>query len=106
MNIEFADDALKELFEMGTTKNKRYKKLDQNTVKQYVKTVNFIRAATRLEDLFRIKSLHYEKKLGNLNGVDAVWINPQYRLFFNSSENEENIVVNAIITEISKHYED
>jgi len=37
--------------------------------------VNYIRGARRLEDLFQIKSLHYEKKKGDLNGVDAVWIN-------------------------------
>lgn len=106
MNVDFADEALRELYEMGSTNNKRYKKLDSNVVKQYVKVVNFIRSARRLEDLFRIKSLHYEKKLGDLNGVDAVWINPQYRLFFHSSENDEHIIVNALLTEISKHYED
>lgn len=54
MNIDFADDALRELYEMGSTKNNRYK----------------------------------------------------YRLLFNSSENECHIVVNALLTEISKHYED
>ena len=64
-----------------------------------------VRAARRLEDLFYIKSLHYEKKKGDLNGVDAVWINKQYRLLFNSSANDEGIVVNALLFEISKHYE-
>ena len=58
-----------------------------------------------LEDLFYIKSLHYEKKKGDLKGVDAVWINKQYRLFFYSSPNDEGIVVNALLFEISKHYE-
>ncbi len=56
-------------------------------------------------DLFLIKSLHYEKKKGNLNGVDAVWINDQYRLLFYSSPDESGIIVNALIFEISKHYE-
>ena len=49
--------------------------------------------------------LHYEKKSGDLNGVEAVWINDQYRLLFHSSPNEEGIIVNALITKISKHYE-
>ncbi|MBR3616220.1 MAG: hypothetical protein IKL56_06315 [Bacteroidaceae bacterium] len=40
-----------------------------------------------------------------MNGVDAVWINRQYRLLFNSSPDEEGIVVNALLFEISKHYE-
>ena len=49
--------------------------------------------------------LHYEKKKGDLNGVDAVWINDQYRLFFYSSPDESGIIVNELIFEISKHYE-
>lgn len=40
-----------------------------------------------------------------LEDLDAVWINDQYRLLFKTSPNEEGIIVNALITEISKHYE-
>ena len=60
---------------------------------------------TALEDLFNINSLHYERKEGNLKDTEAVWINDQYRLLFKSSPNEQGIIVNALITEISKHYE-
>ncbi|MBO7260701.1 MAG: type II toxin-antitoxin system RelE/ParE family toxin [Bacteroidaceae bacterium] len=105
MNIIFEDKALEELYAEGVTKSSNYRKLSKDVIKQYIKVVNFIRAARRLEDLFYIKSLHYEKKKGDLNGVDAVWINKQYRLLFNSSANDEGIVVNALLFEISKHYE-
>lgn len=105
MNIEFEDKALEELYTQGSTVDGKYRKLSKDVVKQYIKVVNFIRAARRIEGLYYIKSLHYEKKKGDLNGVDAVWINKQYRLLFNSSENEEGIVVNALLFEISKHYE-
>ena len=105
MRIEFEDVALEELYVSGTTASSQYRKLSKDVVKQYVKVVNFIRAARRIEDLYCIKSLHYEKKKGDLNGVDAVWINKQYRLLFNSSPNEDGIVVNALLFEISKHYE-
>ena len=105
MNIEFEDKALEELYTQGSTVDGKYRKLSKDVVKQYIKVVNFIRAARRIEDLYYIKTLHYEKKKGDLNGVDAVWINKQYRLLFNSSENEEGIVVNALLFEISKHYE-
>lgn len=89
----------------GTTSNRRYKRLQKDIVKRFIKVVNYLKAARRLEDLFFIKSLHYEKKKGDLLGVDAVWINDQYRLLFRSSPDEEGIVVNALIFEISKHYE-
>ena len=105
MKIVFEDSALEELYVSGTTTNSLYRKLAKDVVKQYVKVVNYMRAARRIEDLYSIKSLHYEKKKGDLNGVDAVWINRQYRLLFNSSPNEEGIVVNALLLEISKHYE-
>ena len=105
MNIEFENAALEELYTNGATQDHQYKRLQPSIIKQYVKVVNYIKAARRLEDLFRIKSLHYEKKKGDLKGVDAIWINDQYRLFFYSSPDETGIIVNALLFEISKHYE-
>lgn len=105
MNIEFENDALRELYTNGATQDHEYKRLSKDVIKCYVKVVNYLRAASRIEDLYRIKSLHYEKKQGNLKGVDVVWINSQYRLHFYSSPNDEGIVVNALLSEISKHYE-
>lgn len=105
MNIDFKDKSLEELYTQGKTKDHKYNKLRTDIVKRYVKVVNILKAATRIEDLYRVKSLHYDKKEGDLNGVDAVWINPQYRLFFYSSPDGSGIVVNALIFEISKHYE-
>lgn len=105
MNITFNDKALEELFETGLTKDNRYKKLSKLVVKQYIKAVNYIKAVRRIEDLYVIKSLHYEKKKGDLKGTEAVWINDQYRLLFQSSPDETGIIVNALLIEISKHYE-
>ena len=105
MNIEFDNTALEELYTLGTTHDHQYKRLPKEITKRYVKVVNYLKAARRLEDLFLIKSLHYEKKKGDLKGVDAVWINDQYRLLFRSSPDESGIIVNAMIFEISKHYE-
>jgi proteic killer suppression protein len=105
MNIKFENTALEELYTTDVTKDMQYKKLSKQIVRQYVKVVNYLRAVRRIEDLFLIKSLHYSKKVGDLKGVDAVWINDQYRLLFHSSPDENGIVVNALIIEISKHYE-
>ena len=105
MNIEFENPALEELYTVGATQERQYKRLPKDIIRRFVKVVNYLKAARRLEDLFFIKSLHYEKKKGDLNGVDAVWINDQYRLLFHSSPDETGIIVNALIFEISKHYE-
>ena len=79
--------------------------MPKDIIKRYVKVVNYLKAAPRIESLYWVKSLHYEKKKGNLKGVEAVWINDQYRLLFSSSADECGIVVNALLFEISKHYE-
>ena len=105
MNIVFEDQALADLFFTGSTDDKRYKRLRKDLILRYVKVVNYMRAARRIEELFYINSLHYEKKVGKLNGMEAVRINDQYRLLFRSSPNKQGIIVNALLTEISKHYE-
>lgn len=105
MNIQFNNPALEELYLHGKTTDNHYCRLPKDIIKQYVKVVNYLKAARRIEDLFFIKSLHYEKKKGDLKGIDVVWINNQYRLLFTSSPDEEGIIVNALLFEISKHYE-
>lgn len=62
MNIDFKDKALEELYTSGRTKDHKYRKLAPDVIKRYAKVVNFLRSARRLEDLFLIKSLHYERK--------------------------------------------
>lgn len=105
MIIEFEDNALKELYLTGSTNDKNYKRLPKDIIKRYVKVVNYLRGAQRVEDLFLIKSLHYEKKVGNLKDIEAVWIDSQYRLLFKSSPNEQGIITYLFLAKISKHYE-
>ena len=105
MTIDFEEKTLEDLYTLGYTNDHKYRRLTKDIIKRYIKVVNYNKAANRIEDLFVIKSLHYEKKKGNMNGVEAVWINNQYRLLFHSSPNDKGIIVNALLLEISKHYE-
>ena len=105
MDLQFDNTALEELYRDGFTTSHKYKRLPTDIIKRYIRVVDYLKAARRIEDLYVIKSLHYEKKSGDLNGVEAVWINDLYRLLFHSSPNEKGIIVNALITKISKHYE-
>jgi proteic killer suppression protein len=72
-----------------------------------VKTINKLKSVTRVEQLFQINSLRYEKKQGNLKGVSAVRINDQYRLLFHEvASDSETLVIDLFeIEDISKHYE-
>jgi len=105
MIIDFENKGLQELYETGTTTNRQYKRLPDDIIKRYAKVVNYLKAARKIEDLYLIKSLHYEKKKGDLKDTEAVWINNQYRLLFKSSPDESGIVVNVLLKDISKHYE-
>lgn len=105
MIIDFEERALEDLYLTGSTKDKRYERLPKDIIKRYIKVVNFLKSTRRVEDLFFINSLHYEKKSGDLKDVEAVRINDKYRLLFKSSPDEQGIIVNALLKEISKHYE-
>ena len=48
MKIYFEDVALEELYISGATSSNQYRKLAKDVVKQYVKVVNYIRAARRI----------------------------------------------------------
>lgn len=105
MEIIFKEKALEELYEDGSTKDHKYNKLPNDVVKRYCKVVNYLRALEKISDLYSIKSLHYEKKMGTLKGIEVVWITQKYRLLFNTVRENNELLVSALLFEISKHYE-
>lgn len=103
MEIVFKTKLLSDLYEHKKITEKEFRS-NPKLVKQYIKTVNTLKAAGRIEQLFHLKSLNYERLIGDLKGRCSVRINQQYRLVF------EEISANGVITvlgleEISKHYE-
>ncbi|WNJ19828.1 type II toxin-antitoxin system RelE/ParE family toxin [Pontibacter sp. G13] len=106
MQIEFKKQYLKDLFEGKVSPYKKYRSNPQ-LVQQYIKTINKLRAATHIEQLYQIHSLRYEKKQGDLAGISAVWINRQYRILFREvSTQGEGLTIDLLeIQELSKHYE-
>ncbi len=107
MNIYTEDEALIELLEKGCTSDKRYKKLKKEVVKGYIKTINYIRSASRIEDLFRIKSLNYERLKGELKDYESVKCNNRWRLIFKSSSIAGSTIITEIkLIELSDHYDD
>jgi toxin HigB-1 len=105
MIIEFEKVYLEELYCHGKAKNKKYR-FPPTVIKQYKNTIDKLRVANRIEDLYLIKSLNYEKKKGDLKGIEAVWVNKQYRIEFRSSiEGEEpNVITICSILDLSTHY--
>ena len=106
MNITSADEALLELFEMGKTSSKKDRRLPMAAIKGYVKAVNKMRAATRIEDIMRDRGLRYERLRGDRKGEESVRCNDVWRLIFRSYPENESIVITEIeLLEISYHYD-
>jgi proteic killer suppression protein len=55
---------------------------------------------------YQYKSLHYEKKEGNLQDIEAVYVNMQCRLEFRSrlEGTEPDVITIISLLELSNHY--
>lgn len=102
MEIVFEKDYLRELYYEGKTSDKQHRYQPQ-IVKKYVNVVNILDAVTKVEDLFRYNSLHYEKLHGDKEGMESVRVNDQYRIEFKSEVSEKTLTICNII-ELSNHY--
>ena len=110
MEILFEDNALEELYKEGKTKDKKYKTLQKDIIKRFVKTVDILSAVDKIETLFLFNSLQYEKLIGDKEGLESVRVNDKYRLeFFTSIETmegedpPETITICSIVA-LSNHY--
>jgi len=104
MEITFEKDYLKQLYEDGKAKNKKYR-FQKNIIKKYIQTINKLRIVDKIEDLYIFKSLNYEKLVGNKKGLESVRVDRKYRIEFRSSINEtEPKITICSIVELSNHY--
>jgi proteic killer suppression protein len=105
MRIVFEKDYLEQLYTEGKAKGKKYR-YPKGVILKYKQTIDKLRISDRIEDLFLISSLNYEKLIGDKKGLESVRVNQQYRIEFKSSVDNENS--NAIticsIVELSNHY--
>ena len=101
MEIRFEKDYLRELFYDGVTSDKHHR-YQPDVIRRYVRVVNILDSVEKTVDLFRYRSLHYEKLIGDKKGLESVRVNDQYRIEFRSSENEGITICN--IEELSNHY--
>lgn len=105
MKVEFEKKYLRQLYEKGKTEDKKHLYQPQ-IVNGYLKCVKYLIKAKRIEDLYLINSLNYEKLKGNKKGLSSVRINGQYRLEFRETVNLNNIsgIEICSLTDITNHY--
>ena len=101
MEIKFEKDYLRELFYDGTASDKKHR-YQPDIVRRYVRVINILDSVEKVTDLYRYRSLHYEKLIGDKKDTESVRVNDQYRIEFKSSESEGITICS--ITELSNHY--
>ncbi len=106
MKVEFEKEYLRELYERGKTKSKKYR-FQPQVVNGYLKCVRALQTAIRIEDLFLIKSLNYKKLKGEKKGLSSLRINDQFRLEFREVVNPNNTTEIEVcsLVDITNHYE-
>lgn len=105
MEISFEKDYLKELYENGKARNKKHR-FQPGIIKKYIQTIDKLRVAKNTEELYSIRSLNYEKLIGDKKGRESVRVDGKYRIeFITTLEGEEpNSITICSIFELSNHY--
>lgn len=105
MIVTFEKTYLKELYECGKTSDKKHR-FQPSIIKRYKDRINYLKAASSKEELYPIKSLHFEALHGNKKGLFSIKVNDQYHIEFSIAENPEQYILNVCnIIELSNHYE-
>lgn len=105
MEINFEQDYLKELYENGKARSKKHR-FQPDVIKKYIQTIDKLRVAKNTEELYPIRSLNYEKLIGDKKGLESVRVDGKYRIEFISTlkgEEPDSITICSII-ELSNHY--
>ncbi len=103
MEVIFLEKALEELYETGTTKDSKYKKLVRNKrfVQEYIGVIDTMLAAENVSELSIYSFLHYEKLKYRSESSVRIMNSRVERLIF--TEHEESIEVRLIEID-SNHY--
>ena len=104
MEVTFDEEYLRKLYTDGETGIKKLR-FQPQIVRGYQKAIKYLIQAKRKEDLFPIKSLHFEALHGDKEGRYSVKANDQYRVEFTLTETgDEPTVTICNIMELSNHY--
>lgn len=105
MEINFEKDYLKELYENGKARSKKHR-FQPSVIKKYIQTIDKLRVANSTEELYPIRSLNYEKLIGDKKGLESVRVDGKYRIEFTTTlkGEEPNSITICSIIELSNHY--
>ena len=104
MIVVFDKEYLRDLYEKGKADDKKHR-YQPEIVRKYRICIKTIERSARIEDLFTIKSLHYETLKGDKKGISSIRVNNQYRIEFTvKEEGAEPVITVCNILNLSNHY--
>jgi proteic killer suppression protein len=104
MIVTFEQAYLQELYERGTSSEKKHRYQPQ-VIRGYQKGIKLMESARRPSDLKMINSLRFEPLKGDKKGWFSVRANDKYRIEFTIDENLDTPVLTVCnITDLSNHY--
>lgn len=105
MIVEFEKEYLRDLYTKGTCSDKKHR-YQIDVIRRYKRGIDYLKWASRKEDLFRINSLNFESLKGHRAGLFSIRVNNQYRIEFSMKETiEDPILTICNIVELSNHYD-
>jgi proteic killer suppression protein len=106
MRVRFNTDELARLYSTPLDQIKGKLQYSRDIIKQYKKKVIILLTINGISELKEHKGLNFERLKGDLKEYYSIRLNKQYRLLFKIVETEDEIIIEELlITEISKHYE-
>ncbi len=103
MRVIIEDEYLKELFDKGFTVGKP--QFNKEVEEKFVTRITQMEQAANTNDLRALKSLHFEKLSGKLDGKYSIRVNYSFRIIFRIEKNGNDMRLEIIcIEELSNHY--
>lgn len=104
MVVTYEEDYLKELYETGTTSNKKYR-FQPEIVRAYAKCIYRLEEVDKPEALYKYHSLNFEALKGDKKGLYSIRVNDKYRIEFTiEDDGAEPITKICNILDLSNHY--
>jgi len=104
MIVTFDKKYLQELYEKGKTTDKKFR-FQPEVIDGYVKGIYKLEISTKIEDLYKYKSLNYEVLKGEKKGISSIRATKKYRIEFTfNDDGVEPVLTICNILELSKHY--
>ena len=104
MEIKFNETYLKELYTEAECEKKH--RFQPQIIRKYIRVVDLMISEVNVLGLMKYNSLHYEKLVGDKQGLSSVRINNQYRIEFEEQTMDgETIATICNITDLSNHYD-